>query len=168
MYIPPRNSLPLAVWNRKYKTSVEALDGYYDALSEHICLVNQYGSKLGVSVAQLAVHDKSKWGKHEFPFYADRFHGTKVHNKLFISAMNHHYAHNMHHPEYWITQDGKPYPMPREYIIEMIADWQAASFQYTGSDDIQKWLDEKLNKNRFHSISLDILDKELKDIGYNL
>lgn len=166
--IPRMDLLPLLTWSDKYLVDMSALTGYYDALCEHIRLVEVYGNKFGVSKRQLSKHDDSKWTKKEFPFYADRFHGKKIHNSRFISALNHHYINNMHHPECWITSAGYIYPMEREYVIEMLADWHAASYQYTGSDNIQTWLDEKLDLKKFHPTTLLLLKKELADIGYLL
>lgn len=166
--IPPMRKLPIAAWSITYGIHQDALVNYYDALVEHICLVHRYGKEYGISQAQLNLHDQSKWTKHEYPFYADRFWGTKEHNRKFISAMNHHYKHNMHHPEYWLKQGGEKVEMPRKFVMEMIADWKAASYQYTGSDNIQDWLNTKLKIDRFHPATLDLLRKELADIGYSL
>lgn len=168
MYIPNIEDLPLVKWSDRNDVKMSALSDYYQALTKHITLVNEYGKKFGVSGDLLEIHDKSKWGRHEFPFYANRFHGNMIHDAKFIKAMNHHLRTNMHHPEYWISLKGNPVPMPRKHILEMIADWHAASFQYTGSDDIQDWLNRKLDRNKFHPTSLDILRKELQDIGYYL
>lgn len=174
-HIPMLKNLPLDKWSSEYNVSVDAMTMYYDALSNHISLVWEYGSRLGVSTSQLKEHDKSKWTRHEYPFYADRFWGIKEHNAKFVSAMNHHLRCNMHHPEYWVshmTYSIRPtieyVEMPRKYVMEMIADWQAASVQYTGSDNIQDWLDRKLDKTKFHRNTLDLLKKELFDIGYYL
>ena len=70
--------------------------------------------------------------------------------------------------QYWIKQGGEKVEMPRKFVMEMIADWKAASYQYTGSDDIQDWLNTKLKIDRFHPATLDLLRKELLDIGYSL
>jgi hypothetical protein len=40
-----------------------------------------------------------------------------------LDAVQHHYAHNDHHPEYW----GDPRPMPMNALAEMVADWHAVS-----------------------------------------
>lgn len=158
---------PYDVWEKRYGVTTEAMIAYRESLTEHIRLVNLYGNKFGADIIDLELHDKSKWTKREFPFYANRFHGNKIHNREFISALNHHYANNMHHPEYWIQGTGYA-PMPRKYVLEMIADWHAASFQYTGSDNIQGWLDTKLDTRKFHPASLDLLRRELREIGYDL
>lgn len=167
-HIPDITNLPFDRWHEKYNVSIEAMTLYHGALSQHISLVWEYGSKLGVSNTQLKEHDKSKWTHHEYPFYADRFWGRKEHGSKFVSAMNHHLRCNMHHPEYWLMQNGVKVEMPRKFVMEMIADWKAASYQYTGSDNIQDWLNTKLKIDRFHPATLDLLRKELEDIGYSL
>lgn len=159
--------IPYKIWSIKYSVSEDALLSYHDALVNHIGLVNRYGTEFGVEKSLLAVHDKSKWTKLEYPHYANRFHGNMVHSNRFVAAVNHHVLNNQHHPEYW-NQTGEWYPMPRSYVLEMIADWHAASFQYTGSDNIQDWLNKKFDKSRLHPRSIDVLRKELKDIGYDL
>lgn len=35
-----------------------------------------------------------------------------------------------------------PLEMPRKYAREMVADWMGASRGYTGSWDMEKWLDK--------------------------
>ena len=162
------DDLPLEKWSERYNVNILAMQEYYDSLCKHIGYVRQFGNKLGVTYNILYVHDFSKFTKKEFPFYADRFYGRKIRDEKFISALNHHYACNMHHSEYWMSPNGVVHPMPRQSILEMIADWQAASWQYTQSEDMQEWLDKNLSSKKFHESSRQFLYATLCELGYKI
>ena len=87
-------------------------------------------------------HDLSKFSFSEFKPYAKWFYGRygKGYNdfsnnfiqekhehlfKNFEEAVEHHYAHNKHHWNYWIGRD-----MPYDYIKEMVYDWSAMGMQF--------------------------------------
>lgn len=93
----------------------------------------------------IRVHDTSKFSQDEFEAYrlkhypsdfgidSKRFSQQEI-EYMYDLAWIHHYHHNPHHPEYWLTFEDKtniivPIPMKPEYIIEMICDWE--SFNYT-------------------------------------
>lgn len=158
--------LPLNLWSIKYNVSVEILTSQYLSICDHIQLVHNYGTKFGVEKRLLEIHDLSKFGKHEFPFYAKKFHGLDENNE-FKKAVNHHYANNPHHPQFW-KRNGIIEIMPNKYILEMVADWHAASQQYSGKDSIQDWLDKNYKSIEIHARSRIYLDHILKDLGYDL
>lgn len=58
-------------------------------------------------------------------------------------ALDHHYAHNRHHPEHW---PGGIKDMSLLDLIEMIVDWKAASERHADGD-IEKSI--TINKQRF-------------------
>jgi hypothetical protein len=107
------------------------------------------GRKLGVSTSRLLKHDNSKFHPTEFWQYVRRFElGIKDPEK-WGTAWEHHWRHNDHHIEYWedknLTYDwyhGQGVPktsvfpgvwIPDEAIREIVADWMAASYAYSGS-----------------------------------
>lgn len=58
-------------------------------------------------------------------------------------ALSHHYAHNSHHPEHYVTGiDG----MNLLDVIEMLVDWKAASERHADGD-IMRSID--INSERF-------------------
>lgn len=159
--------IPYKEWSEQFQVSVDALKLYYASLSSHITRVGEYGRLLGVPSRRLRWHDASKLTKHEFPYYANRFYGDMLCSDAFRKATLHHVQCNDHHPECWVV-GGKIYPMNRDALMEMIADWQAASEQYTGSADLTKWLQTEMPKKVFHPDTKVMLLKELRDIGYDL
>ena len=78
-------------------------------------------------------HDLSKFYLDEFIPFARRFNGTVHQQNMALSdgsfdrAWNHHQKRNKHHWNYWVLDDGEVIPMPRKYIRQMHADWEAMS-----------------------------------------
>jgi len=79
------------------------------------------------------------------------------------TALDHHYAHNAHHPEHYSDGiDG----MSLFDLIEMLMDWKAASERHPGGTDILRFLE--ISSDRF-SISEQlkkILLNTVKEIGW--
>ena len=74
-------------------------------------------------------HDASKYGSDEFNAYRNIFYprdGEEKDDAAFQKALQHHYATNDHHWQYWITKN-KPVEMKKIAIAEMILDWEAMS-----------------------------------------
>lgn len=163
-----KDKLPLVEWSQKYNIELVALNNYYDALVLHVGYVQQIGKEFGVPRKLLDKHDQSKFTKHEFPYYADRFHGLKHHNRRFIKALNHHYRNNEHHAQYWIDEFGVLQNMPLTYVWEMVTDWHAASLQYTGTKDISKWIREHYHNLQLSSVSRERLNDVLKELHYDI
>lgn len=121
--------------------------------------------KLGVPVLGL-LHDLSKFRPDEWLPYANWFYGPRysdqeVHQAMrvgvwlpytselgnqFDYAWLHHQRRNKHHYQYWLLKEDsgalKPLKMPKRYVLEMIADWRAASRAITGTDNTPAWYDE--------------------------
>lgn len=130
------------------RTRNQSAEEYGNYIKTHIQMVNrafdEYGKdlchELGVShnVVQNIIdkHDLSKFGSDEFTGYRTKFYpveGEVIPEEDFDLAWLHHIRNNKYHPEYWIIPDAKGnkiLEMPREYIVEMICDWQ--SFSYIG------------------------------------
>jgi hypothetical protein len=79
------------------------------------------------------------------------------------TALDHHYAHNAHHPEHYSDGiDG----MSLFDLIEMLMDWKAASERHPGGTDILRFLE--ISSDRF-SISEQlkkILLNTVREIGW--
>lgn len=151
---------------------------YFDSLKEHIAFTQEAGRQLGVSETQLLVHDASKLDPIEWFAYAMHFKGVGA-PRRFEVAWLHHIHKNPHHWQHWqhwmfpdnYTQKGGRgesgvLPMPREYVLEMVADWMGSSMAYTGSWDMTEWLDKNLKRVRLHSTSSAFLNKTLAGLGY--
>lgn len=72
------------------------------------------------------------------------------------AGVEHHWANNDHHPEYWANKQVDDMPLPA--IMEMLADWKAASERHA-TGDIRKSIE--YNAERFH------MDSQLKNILLN-
>jgi len=110
---------------------------------KHKYFVFLAGLRVGCPIWRLITHDLSKFLPCELPNYGRQFFGTKDDPEGFIRCWIHHQNHNDHHWEYWIPRTGHnrctpPYPdgvpvrMPKDAVLEMIADWFGASRAYEG------------------------------------
>ena len=63
----------------------------------------------------------------------------------------------------------KPTPMPSKWVVAMIADWMAASVQYTGSLNMIKWLDKNMGETPtmpLHRLTNCLISSVLGRLGY--
>lgn len=151
----------------------QEIKDFFESVQMHKKLVLEAGVIVGgISDEQLFNHDASKFTIEEFPHYARQFHGDKGDSSGFEKAWEHHWRNNNHHWQYWLSNEGEPFLMPEECVREMVADWAAASFQYTGSWNMTEWLNKNFclpePKIKLHSKSADILHDVLHEIGYVL
>lgn len=111
------------------------MDSWYTDTVTHIRRVQ---SLLNDVVARLIergrIHDASKLADPEAPVFAE-FTGKlkgctygSAEYKMFLAemkpALDHHYAHNGHHPEHW---HGGVKDMSLLDLLEMLCDWKAAT-----------------------------------------
>lgn len=165
----PHYGIPNDV-GRKYEAYVD----------KHIEAVREAGARLGISFIQMYPHDSSKWSSEEFPAYAMYFYGgdKPKYAEEFAKAWLHHIHHNPHHWEHWIFPQEFTLPnsntvdncleMPHDYILEMVADWQGASFCQTGSWDITDWLQKQYPRLRLHPKTNLALLEILSNIGIKI
>ena len=124
--------------------SFKAHWNYLKYVLEHKYWVYVEGRKLGVGRWQLLCHDLSKFSRAEWSPYVRKFYGKllspkdkKKHTNQqvtydFKRAWLHHQNVNPHHWQYWflLNEFGCPekaLEMPREYMLEMVADWRGVS-----------------------------------------
>lgn len=107
---------------------------HFVGVLRHKLYVFQAGREIGAPLWRLLVHDLSKFHPAEFPAYRDFYiaPGRRTKNRSFSErlfafkrAWRRHYAVNPHHWEHWanLGSDIEPQPMPRAYVLEMVADW---------------------------------------------
>lgn len=114
------------------------------------CSTEEFKEAIKSAINNINIHDESKYTDIEFEPYRVRFYPTTEEKELlknpdyfnqqqenFLTAWEHHYKNNPHHPKYWVKEDGTIIDMELVYIIEMICDW--ASF----GDDILNWYQNK-------------------------
>lgn len=153
---------------------MEWIKDYEESLEKHIAAVKKVGEKLGVRKFQLLAHDDSKYSPEEFPYYARQFHGDKGDPTGFANAWHHHCHTNQHHWNYWIYPAGYQIKganikngalkMPENCALEMVADWLASSFCYTGSWDMSVWLEKNLYEIILHPDTAAYVFDKLKEI----
>lgn len=117
-------------------------------------------------------HDKSKLEEPEkgmydkyTPLLKDTTYGSdqyKQYLKEMGSALEHHYQYNQHHPEFWGNGIND---MSLIDIIEMVADWKAASLRHSDGSIIESL---KINKDRF-GISdqlIRVIENTVREMGW--
>jgi hypothetical protein len=158
--------------------SVKDTCKYFWYIWRHKYFVFRECCKLGIPL-QGFVHDNSKFSTDEFGPYLHWFYddqGTNFNggytweftlqaelNKKFQYAWNHHIHNNPHHWEYW-TINGKPIPMPDNFVREMVADWIGFG-KAKGTNDVLTWYPkQKLN---LHDETRKKVEQLLKPLGFH-
>ena len=99
-------------------------------------------------------HDYSKTNFDEYDAYDAYFYGENKSHKVlrdFREAWLKHIHRNRHHWQHWVLINDDPnegeivLDMPHVYIIEMICDWWAFSWNKGNLDEIFSWYDEHKN-----------------------
>ena len=155
------------------KTAVEV---YLGLLLDHIAYVREAGQRLGVELIQLRIHDSSKFGLEEFPYYVRQYHGDGGDPDGYAAAWLHHVHCNAHHWQHWIFPEAHTprnsnvergvVPMPLQYVQEMVADWMGFGMAHHGTWDIGEWLHETMPRIRVHSVTAVALRSLLDGLGY--
>lgn len=106
-------------------------------------------------------HDRSKYLPDEYTAYDKYFYGGNKSYEVtqeFRKAWLEHIHRNPHHWQHWILINDDPnegeiiMEMPYRYVVEMICDWWAFSWNKGNLNEIFDWYDEhkdyiKLHKN---------------------
>ena len=129
----------------------------YDSAMDTIVHKQQVSKFIGKVINELykraIFHDDTKLYSHEketfdeyTPKLKDSTYGSDEY-KTFLAemkpALDHHYLHNRHHPEYFNNDMSK---MNLVDLLEMISDWQAATLRHDDGD-IMKSIE--INQKRF-------------------
>lgn len=120
---------------------------------------------------QIQEHDSSKWMIDEMIPYANYFYG---HNQYeYYNEFNYawalHIHRNPHHWQYWILIEDDPkstnnqilLKMPYNYIIEMICDWWAFSWNDDDLTEIFLWYNEHKANMKMHPQTQAMVEKIL-------
>ena len=132
---------------------------------------NEWFKELYIDKAQfienLWLHDISKFSANESFGYAFHDFTSKELDLGFEMAWHHHKQVNEHHPEYWLNanRSGKLeiIPMPKLFIVEMVADWIGAGRTYGST--LEKWLPDNIHKFVWHEKTAIELNAILSNIG---
>lgn len=138
----------------------------------HKLYVARAGRSLGLTLRAAIVHDLSKFSRAEWGPYRRRFFSGRagVEDKSgdpgeFKRAWEHHWTHNPHHWEYWRRNDLAA-RMPREYVVEMVADWLGAGRGITGSWDLSDWYVKTRERRVLHPDTLADVEELLASVDY--
>lgn len=127
-------------------------------------------------------HDQSKYLPEEYDAYDAYFYGGNKSHKVvsdFNLAWLHHIHQNPHHWQHWVLiHDDEPeeiLEMPKEYVIEMIADWWSFGHKSGNLKDIFDWYEQhkdmklhpktrKLVEDILGNIKTELTKKVINDI----
>ena len=137
---------------------------HFKRITKHKFYVAKFCFKAGL-YWQGIIHDLSKYGYTEFSesikYYEDGTSPINVSKRKngWSLAWLHHRGRNLHHDLNWIDEYSN-YPhiniiaMPYKYAVEMLCDFLAAGFVYSGKEDIKSelnwWIKEKETKYFMH------------------
>jgi len=121
---------------------------------KHIENVRNYLSKILIMlVDRMRDHDKTKLEEPEVSIFEeyteklkDSVYGSEeyfIYLKEMHVALEHHYAHNRHHPEHFVNGIND---MNMIDLLEMLVDWKAASLRHA-TGDIYRSIE--INQERF-------------------
>jgi Family of unknown function (DUF5662) len=123
--------------------------------------------------SRAVVHDHSKLQSPEREAYNELTpklrcvsYGTKEYKTIlqqFRPAIDHHYAHNRHHPEYYSNGIAG---MSLLDLLEMLADWKASSDRIPQAVSLEKAFN--INKERFKidPVLYGIMWNTAKELGW--
>lgn len=103
-------------------------------------------------IANSMIHDNSKFYGIEWEFLL----ASQQDEEKLKLAIRQHVKTNPHHPEYW----GNIKDMPRIYVAEMVADWNARSMEF--GTDLREWIKGKAC-DKFDMTTNTKVYKQIKD-----
>ena len=115
------------------------------------------------TLENVKVHDQSKYSTEEYDAYDNYFYGNRSYQvvKNFDYAWLSHIHSNKHHWQHWILIEddrdgnslGKFLDIPREHLLEMIADWWSFSWKTENLGEIFNWYEDHKDTIIMHPMS---------------
>jgi hypothetical protein len=135
------------------------------------------GLRIGAPLWLLLVHDLSKFMPSEWFAYATYFWAPKPIPALprilarrqdaFDAAWLLHQHRNPHHWQFWLLREddggAKCLPMPRKYVLEMVADWMGAGRAITGRWECAAWYAKNRDRMLLHQDTRDLVESILEE-----
>lgn len=158
---------------------------YLSYVARHKWFVLVAGLRTGAPIWQLLVHDWSKFLPSEWFPYVTNFYGDPIpdggqwhpYGKISAESMRrdrqmrfdrawlHHQHANPHHWQHWVLREDsgalKVLPMPRRFILEMVADWAGAGRAITGQWEVAKWYYQNRHLIQLHDATRDTVESLL-------
>lgn len=161
-------------------------DQYKEYLSNHIqnvkngyewlklTILPNIDIDLSITDKLIKYHDSSKYSIEEFDSYRDYFYDEQTDEvkRRFDYAWLHHIHNNPHHWKYWLLQeddgDLKALDIPIQYIIEMICDWWAFSWNKNDLFEIFKWYENNRDKQNLSIRTREVVETILHEMKTQL
>lgn len=133
--------------------------------------ISKWFDELGINkhefIENIWLHDISKFSANESFGYALHDFKSGEYDLGFEMAWHHHKQCNPHHPEHWLNpgRDGvlNIIPMPKLFIVEMVADWIGVGRTY--GNTLEEWMSQNICKFRWHKKTAIELKAILSNIG---
>lgn len=123
----------------------------------------------------IAAHDSSKWDGEEYEAYVNYFYGDSKDDEVeyeFNKAWLHHQHNNPHHWQHWVLRedDGNTIAieMPKEFVLEMLADWWTFSWRANNLYEIFEWYAKNKDKMVLHPNTKKFVETFLYSLKENL
>lgn len=111
--------------------------------------------------------DFSSGLKYEFDCWSISQEGIE---HTFNYAWLFHQHRNHHHWQYWVLREdsGKTItiPIPKKYVLEMIADWIGAGRAITGKYEVKEWYASNADKMQLHLVTRYQVEKLLSNLRW--
>lgn len=118
-------------------------------------------------------HDRSKYESTEYDPYDAYFYGTKDEDAFNLAWLNH-IHNNPHHWQHWllVNDDGNigdlgklmPLEMPKNFALEMIADWWSFSWRSGNLYEMFDWYDKNKSGIILHEKTREFVESVLSEI----
>lgn len=128
---------------------------------------------ISILLSRAVDHDASKWSEEEWPYFeretptlAKTTYGSPEYEaarKRLQVALDHHYASNSHHPEFYqkgITE------MTLIDLLEMLADWRAAQLRHNPPGSFENSFTINIPRYKISDELATILKNTVKELGW--
>lgn len=140
--------------------------------------------EVGASFWLALIHDWTKFTRREWSPYVHQFYNSDGTKRGPIRDASGAYDPNLqpvefqlawvlhqrnkHHWQAWVSvgDNGKlsPVPIPKRYVLEMVADWKGAGLAISGKDEAFEWYEKNCDKMILHPDTRAIVKMVLTNI----
>lgn len=141
---------------------------YLSYVLRHKWFVFLAGTKTGVPLWRLVIHDWDKflprmWVPYVNHFYRNKSvdprsnigyrHDPSKASVAMNAALESHVNRHGHHWQFWLHSSGAPHDMPDVYVREMLADWMGAGKAQSVGWDVRPWYAKNRDTLTLHPIT---------------
>lgn len=141
-------------------------------MADRLDTVKELGSDvIDAAFENIHRHDMSKYTPEEYDPYDSYFYGERDED-AFNRAWLHHIHNNPHHWQHWvlITDDEGVFAleMPKECVIEMVADWWSFSWRSSNLQEVFGWYGEHRSVMTLHPKTRALVEAMLDELREKL